>query len=72
MRTCDKIEDDPRDERFDLAAAETEKKHAAELDKAYNELKRTQAMLIQAEKLESVGRWISGTKRRAGPKRRSY
>ncbi len=42
------------------AAAVADRKRAAELDEAYQELKRTQAMLVQAEKLAAVGQLASG------------
>jgi signal transduction histidine kinase len=42
------------------AAAVAEKKRAAELDEAYQELKRTQEMLVQAEKMAAVGQLASG------------
>ena len=41
-------------------AAERERERAAELDKAYRELKQTQAMLVQAEKMAAVGQLASG------------
>jgi len=42
------------------AAAATEKKRAEELEKAYSELKETQAQLIQIEKLAAVGQLGAG------------
>lgn len=42
------------------ATAAAEKKRAAELDKAYKQLKEMQDMLIQAEKLNAVGQLASG------------
>jgi len=42
------------------AAAAAAKKRAAELDKAYQELKTTQGMLIQAEKMAAIGQLASG------------
>jgi len=41
-------------------SAEAERRRAAELDKAYQELKETQAMLVQAEKMAAVGQLASG------------
>jgi len=40
--------------------AEDQQHRAEELDKAYRELERTQAMLIQAEKMAAVGQLASG------------
>ena len=42
------------------AAAAADKKRAVEIAKAYKELKDTQAMLIQAEKMSAVGQLASG------------
>jgi signal transduction histidine kinase len=42
------------------AAAVADRKRAAELDQAYQELKRTQALLVQAEKMSAVGQLASG------------
>ncbi|MBI4598063.1 MAG: response regulator [Candidatus Omnitrophica bacterium] len=42
------------------AAAITEMKRATELERAVSELRRTQAMLIQAEKMTAVGQLASG------------
>jgi len=42
------------------AAAVADRKRAAELDEAYQELKRTQEMLVQAEKMAAVGQLASG------------
>lgn len=42
------------------AAAVAEGKRAAELDQAYQELKQTQALLVQAEKMGAVGQLASG------------
>ena len=42
------------------AAAETERQRAVELERAYLELKRTQAMLVQAGKMTAVGQLASG------------
>lgn len=42
------------------AAALEEKKRALEIDRAYQELKRAQAMLVQAEKMAAVGQLASG------------
>ena len=42
------------------AAAMTEMKRASELERAYQELKHTQTMLIQAEKMTAVGQLASG------------
>ncbi len=41
-------------------AAEKERKRAAELHKAYQELKGTQALLVQAEKMAAIGQLASG------------
>lgn len=41
-------------------AEELVKRRAAELDKAYQELKDTQAMLVQAEKMAAIGELASG------------
>lgn len=41
-------------------AAEAERKRAAELEQAYQELKRTQAMLVQAGKMTAIGQLASG------------
>ncbi|MBI3011566.1 MAG: response regulator [Candidatus Omnitrophica bacterium] len=49
-----------RERELAAAAAAAERKRAAELDEAYQELKRTQAMLIQAEKMAAVGQLASG------------
>ncbi|MBI4342834.1 MAG: response regulator [Candidatus Omnitrophica bacterium] len=42
------------------AAALAEGQRAAELDRAYQELKQTQALLVQAEKMAAVGQLASG------------
>src|SRR6185295_14674982 len=42
------------------AAAVSDRKRAGELDQAYQELKQTQAMLVQAEKMAAVGQLASG------------
>ena len=42
------------------AIAITEGKRAAELEKAYQELKQTQSLLVQAEKMAAVGQLASG------------
>lgn len=42
------------------AAAVADRKRAAELDEAYQELKRTQEMLVQAEKMAAIGQLASG------------
>ncbi len=43
-----------------LVSAEAEKKRAAELAKAYQELKETQSMLVQSEKMAAMGQLASG------------
>jgi len=43
-----------------VAAAAAAKKRAAELDQAYQALKTTQSMLIQAEKMAAIGQLASG------------
>lgn len=42
------------------ASAESERRRAAELDRAYRELKETQNMLVQAEKMAAIGQLASG------------
>ena len=42
------------------AAAVAERKRAAQLDRAYEELKQTQALLIQADKMAAVGQLAGG------------
>jgi signal transduction histidine kinase len=42
------------------AAAELERQRVAELERAYQELKRTQAMLVQAGKMTAIGQLASG------------
>jgi signal transduction histidine kinase len=41
-------------------ASVADRRHAIELDQAYGELKRAQAMLVQAEKMAAVGQLASG------------
>lgn len=56
-----KIESESVKEK-EFAATATEKKRVQELEKAYSELKETQAQLIQTEKLAAVGRfgtWVA-------------
>ncbi|MCK4501968.1 MAG: hypothetical protein KAU22_02970 [Desulfuromonadales bacterium] len=54
-----KIESESVKEK-EFAATATEKKRVQELEKAYSELKETQAQLIQTEKLAAVGRFGAG------------
>lgn len=54
------VTDRVKAERTLALAVEAEKKKTAELEKAYKQLEEMQDMLIQAEKLNAVGRLASG------------
>ena len=49
-----------KEKRLIEAATEAERQRTAELERAYQELKRTQAMLVQAEKMTATGQLASG------------
>jgi len=60
MREIKRLMQKEKELAVQAAAAETDRKRAAELEKAYKELRNTQEKLVQSEKMATVGRLAAG------------